>query len=118
MQSNTVAETDKLIRNKLWCDFQVASYSGSDVVIRGGIDLCYSWELLLTFKQVAGYFGPFEWQSDTSKVVFDMPEGDELVALNLRYEVEMGYNIYRFTPEYHSQPIIIIAQGMSCRLVG
>ncbi|MCH1923896.1 hypothetical protein L9G74_05060 [Shewanella sp. C32] len=118
MQSKTVTETDKLIRNKLWCDFEVASFTGSDVVIRGGIDLCYSWELVLTFNQVAGYFGAFAWQSDTSAVVFDMPVGDELLALNLRYDVEMGYQIYRFTPEYHSQPIIIIAQGMSCKRVG
>src|SRR3990167_438403 len=109
----SIDSIDKFIRENAWFDFCVSSFSGVDLKIHGGIDLTVSRQLEITFVGVLCYFGTFDWKSDTANTVFDVPAGDELRALNLKYEIEVGYSIFRFTPEYHTNPVIIAAEGIS-----
>lgn len=98
---------DQFVRENAWFDFQVVSFECGCLVIHGGIDLTVGRQLEIKFENVLCYHGPFDWRSDTSKTVFDTPAENEIPDINIKYEIEVGYNVFRFQPEYHNDPIII-----------
>ena len=103
---NIVAEIDRLIRKNEWFDFHAYSLKNGHFIIAGGIDLTYSHTLEIIFENVHFHYGHTDgWHSDTSNVVFEIPE--ESTKLNEQFQISQGYTLFRFNSE--DTPDIYIA---------
>ena len=62
-----VKDVNKFIQGNAWFDFSVIEYSAGNLILHGGIDLAVFRQMEITFKGVLGYYGPFDWKTDTEK---------------------------------------------------
>lgn len=103
-----VKEIDTIIRKGLWFDMTVLSYDGWKLFVAGSTDLSYYHTLEIIFEDVSFIRGHINfWKSDTTQVVFSMPENEK--ELNLRYNIEEGHQLFVFKNEDFSNNDIVIA---------
>jgi hypothetical protein len=111
-----VREIDSLIRQHLWFDFQVYRYEGNSLSIVGSTDLTYYHSLEIIFKEVFFVSCFFQgWHSDTSKTVIEIPTAELEQKLNLKYEIESGYQVFIIHPEDYENQICIVAKRIAYR---
>jgi len=107
-----IADIDALIREQPWCDFHVISYADSKLTIAGGTDLVYYHTLEIVFQGVFFFLGfPQGWRSDTKSSVFIIPDNGP--ELNLKFEIESGYQLFLFKTEDYQQNVIIAAESLT-----
>lgn len=94
-----VVKINNFIQQDLWLDFEVNQYSKNILKLNGGIDLLYSPDIEICFEDVFFISLPMEWKSDTKKTVFQLLEHESAKTVNIKYKVEQGYYIFKFTPE-------------------
>lgn len=95
-----VNEINSFLMKGLWFDFEIMEYRGYDLTIMGSIDISASHDIEIIFKNVFFISLPAEWKTDTSDMVLEILEGPEAIELNQKYNVEQGYVIFKFIPEY------------------
>ena len=114
MDSNnrsTVKQIDDFIRKNLWFDFQLWLYDGRKLVIVGSTDLTYYHELEIIFTDVFFASTYFEgWRSDTEKPVVEIPDTELNRELNIKFEIEQGYQIFIIRTEDYQNDIYIAAK--------
>lgn len=98
-----VEEIDTRLRKELWFDFEVTQYRKNKLTIIGTLDSSGQHKIEICFEDVFFVSLPIGWQTDTSKPVLVLVEGDDAFTLNKRFQVEIGYHIFRFTPEYYPE---------------
>ena len=109
-----VNEIDNYIRENTWFDFHVWRYDGRNLIISGSIDLTYYHKLEIVFKDVFFASTFFEsWRSNTNKPVIEIPEHKVNKALNLKFEIEQGYQIFLIRTEDFKNDIYIAAKEIS-----
>ncbi len=108
-KEDAVVKINSAVSGNAWFDFSVVEFQAGELTIYGGIDLSYFYQLAIKFSGVQGFHGPFVWKSDTSKSVIDLPSGEELRELNIKYDAEAGYQLFRFKAEDQKTPVIIFA---------
>lgn len=109
-----VKEIDRRIREHDWFDFHVTSYNGRVLEIVGSMDLSYYHQLEIIFEDVffASIF--FErWHSDTKKPVIELQDSDLNKELNMRFEIEQGYQLFVIRTEDYENDIYIAAKKIS-----
>jgi hypothetical protein len=112
---NTVTQIDNYIRQNNWFDFHVISYDGYNLTIAGGIDLTYYHSLEIIFEDVFFFSGFFQgWHSNTQTSVFLIP--DNIIELNQKYEIEQGFNLFKFVTEDYKENVIIAAKKISFKM--
>jgi hypothetical protein len=94
-----VDEINNYIQKGLWLDFEVSQYSKNKLMITGSIDPSNPHDIEINFEDVFFVSLPLEWKTDTTKTVLHILEGEDAKALNLRFQVEQGYQIFKFSPE-------------------
>ena len=94
-----VGKINSFIQQGLWLDFEVCQYSKNKLTLIGGIDLIYSHDIEIYFEDVFFVSLPMEWKTDTKRNVFQLLEGEDAKTVNIRFKVEQGYHIFKFTPE-------------------
>ena len=98
-----VEEINAFLQKQLWYDFEVIRYQDQKLTINGGIDPSSHHNMEIYFEDVFFLSLPIEWKTDTTKTAFSLVAGSNAVELNKRFQVEMGYHIFRFTPEYYPE---------------
>lgn len=96
---NVVEKLNSFIQKGLWLDFEVCQNSKNKLTLHGGIDLLYSHDIEIRFEDVFFVSLPMEWKTDTKSTVVQLLEGEDAKAVNIRFKVEQGYHIFKFTPE-------------------
>ena len=110
----TVNKIYSIIRSNKWFDFHILAYDGRSIKIGGGIDLSYYHSLEIFFTDIFFVHGFFEtWHSDTKEQVFVMPDSKSDRELNLKYEIEQGYQIFIFRTEGYENDVYIAAKQIS-----
>ena len=107
-----VCEIDAKIRAYTWFDMEVLKYDGYKLTIAGSTDFSYYHRLEIIFEDVffiKSYMNG--WQSDTSQAVFMIPKNE--FELNVKYEIEQGYQLFVFKNEDSHNDIIIAAKDVS-----
>lgn len=94
-------EVDGAIRAHPWMDFEVWEYVGNELTVAGSIDPSARPDLFIRFSEVFFVSLPIEWNTDTSRRVFSVLEGEEAIGWNLRFRVEQGHHLFSFAPEDH-----------------
>lgn len=106
-----VNSIDQIIRSNEWFDFHILSFDGRTLKIGGGIDLTYAHSLEILFIDVFFIHGFFEtWHSETKEKVLIMPDKDLNLELNLKFEIEQGYQIFIFRTEDYENDVYIAAK--------
>jgi hypothetical protein len=109
---NKVLQVDKQICRHDWFDFHVLKFDNSKLVIGGGVDLTYFHTLEIIFDDVFFVSAFFKgWRSDTRTIVFSIP--DNVRDLNLKFKIENGYQLFKFTAEDYAESILIAARDFS-----
>ncbi|WCT56196.1 hypothetical protein PQ456_01315 [Paenibacillus kyungheensis] len=98
-----VKDINSKLKNNLWFDFEVVKYEKNEVIIGGGKSLSYPHEIEIQFTDVFFISLPMEWQTDTSKDVLVILEGEEAYNINTQFQVEQGHYIFKFIPEGYSE---------------
>ncbi len=108
-----VNEIDQIIRKNQWFDFHVIKYDGYRLIIGGSIDLTYYHKLEIIFEDVffaSTFFN--EWHTDTNKPVLEIPNDKLNKELNLRFEIEQGYQVFIIHTEDYKNNIYIAAKTL------
>lgn len=109
-----VNSIDSLIRSNKWFDFHVLSYDGRNLKIGGGIDLTYYHNLEIIFSDIFFFHGFFEtWHSNTDNQVLIIPSKEINLELNMKFEIEQGYQLFIFKTEDYKNDIYIAAKEIS-----
>lgn len=106
-----VTEIDKKIREYTCLDMTVFRYDGYKLIIAGSTDLCYYHRLEIIFEDVFFIRCHLQgWNSDTSQPVFMIPENE--YELNMKYEIEQGYQLFIFKAEDMKNDVVIAAKNI------
>lgn len=109
----TVSEIDQKVRQNNWFDFEVLEYNGQSLSIAGGIDLTVNHTLEIVFKDVFYASLYFEgWHTNTQDVVIEIPSREIEKELNMKLEIEQGYQLFIIHPEDYKSKIYIAAKSI------
>ncbi|NOQ71790.1 MAG: hypothetical protein GQ574_07310 [Crocinitomix sp.] len=113
--NNTIASTvnsiDDYIRKNKWFDFHLWRYDGRNLIIAGSSDLTYYHKLEIIFTDVFFASTFFEgWHSDTDKAVIELPDPEFNKELNIKFEIEQGYQVFIIRTEDYKNDIYIAAK--------
>jgi len=115
---SVVKQIDDHIRLNAWFDFHLWSYDGRNLVISGSTDLTYYHKLEIIFTEVFFASTFFEgWHSDTQKPVIEIPNTELNRALNTKFEIEQGYQIFIIRTEDYKNDIYVAAKEIGLRLM-
>ena len=110
----TVAEIDQRIRRHEWFDFHILKNDGFQLVIGGGMDLCYYHELEIIFDSVSFVSMPAsEWHSDTRNPVVELRTQDLSDRLEWGFELPSGFHVFIIHPEDFKDKIYVVAKTVS-----
>lgn len=102
---------------ELWFDFEFMHYKGDELVIMGNIDISTSHDIEIIFRDVFFVCCPIAWKVDTSQIVLTLVEGEEARRLNKKFDVEIGYLIFKFFLEdLDGQNCYIAAKSLDYKL--
>jgi len=102
---------DEYIRQNAWFDFHLWKFDGENLVISGSTDLIYYHNLEIIFSDV--FFASIffkDWQSDTQKSVIEIPDVDLNKKLNIKFDIEKGYQIFIIRTENYKTDIYVAAK--------
>jgi hypothetical protein len=94
-----IGRVNAFVQSQPWMDFDVVEYRHARLVVRGALSASYSPDIEIEFRDVFFMSLPMTWRTDTSTPSLSLVEGDEARELNLRFQVEQGYHIFRFVAE-------------------
>jgi hypothetical protein len=94
-----VEEINIFLQKELWFDFEVICYQDRKLTIIGSIDPSSHHNIEIYFEDIFFVSLPVEWKTDTTKTILSILAGDNAIELNKRFQVEIGYHIFRFAPE-------------------
>lgn len=97
---STVNKINDFLQKSLWFDFEIMSYSGNDLKIMASIDISDEHNIEIFFYDVFFISLPMEWKTDTSEPPMSVVTGEESYPLIKQFQLEEGYTIFKFTPEY------------------
>lgn len=110
---SVVKQIDDYIRQNAWFDFHLWRYDGRNLVILGSTDLTYYHKLEIVFTDVFFASTFFEgWKSDTNKSVIEIPNTELNRELNIKFEIELGYQIFIIRTEDYKNDIYVAAKGI------
>jgi hypothetical protein len=95
----TIARINDYLQKQLWFDFEVLLYQQGRLVVAGSIDTTVHHNIEIWFKDIAFVSLPMNWKTDTSTPPLSLLEGESAVRTNIRFQVEHGHHIFRFSPE-------------------
>lgn len=97
---NTINKINITAREYLWLDFSIFSYKDGILIIAASKDFSYYHNFEIHFQNVFAIIGNMNWKMDTQKdIIRIINTTNEAVALNRKYKVEKGYNIFSFITE-------------------
>lgn len=106
-----VKEIDKLIRSNHCFDFHMLKYDGRSLTIGGGINLTYYHSLEITFTDVFFIQGFFEtFSTDTEEPVLIIPDKTLNRELNIKFEIEKGYQVFIFRTGNYENNVYVAAK--------
>lgn len=94
-----IKEINIFLQKELWFDFEVVRYQDQKLTIIGSIDPSSHHNIEIYFEDIFFVSLPMEWKTDTAKNILSIIEGDDAIELNKKFQVEIGYHIFRFAPE-------------------
>ncbi|MCY0993947.1 hypothetical protein OV203_42810 [Nannocystis sp. ILAH1] len=95
----TIDQINSYLQKQLWFDFEVLQYQPGRLVVAGSIDTTVHHNVEIWFKGIAFVSLPMEWKTDTSSPPLSLLAGEAAVRINMRFQVEQGHHIFRFSPE-------------------
>ena len=108
----TVNEIDAIIRSNPFFDLYVYSYDTDKLIIAGSQDLTYYHTLEIIFEDVLFVSGKFtKLSTDKKSPIISMPENSKF--LNIKYEIEQGYNLFRISVEDLKNNFFVAAKSIS-----
>lgn len=99
--SGVIREINTFLQRELWFDFEIMEYKNSRLMLFGSVDATYRHDIEIYFHDVFFVSAPMEWQTDTSTPPLELVKGEEADRLNINFQVEHGFYIFRFNPEYY-----------------
>jgi hypothetical protein len=114
MIKNIICEIDQIIRKNKWFDFHVLQYDSRKMIVAGGADLTYYHNLELIFEDiffVSAYFNG--WHTDTDKAVIEIPDVKLNKDLNIKFDIEQGYQLFIIHTEDYNNDIYIAAKRLT-----
>ena len=109
---NKVSKANAAIRQLAWCDFEIVDFGRTKLRLQGSLSTSYPFDIQITFEDVFFIQCSTSWKTDTSKDVLVLINGDEAVDLNLKYQVETGYSIFRIFPEDLETTFYVVARDL------
>lgn len=109
----TASEIDQIVRQNKWVNFHVLEYNGRSLSIAGGIDLSDTHTLEIIFEDVFYASVYFEgWHTNTKDVVIEIPSREIEKELNMKLEIEQGYQLFIMHPEDYNNEIYVAAKSI------
>lgn len=96
-----VADINHYAKKQLWLDFEVNQYLNRKMTVIGSIDPSSTPNIEIHFEDIFFVSLPTEWNTDTSVSILVLPEGEEAFLINKKFQVEQGYYLFKFIPEYY-----------------
>lgn len=118
MTNNAIVdELNQIVSASLWFDFTILSYQKGNLEIGGSIDLLYGYTLKITFTDVFFISMAADWKTDTEKPFLYVLSlsGDEFMQINMLYEIEIGYEVFKIQPE-DAKPYYVAAKSINFQL--
>lgn len=104
-------QINNFIQKNQWFDFHLWSYDGRNLVIVGSTDLTMYHKLEIIFTDVFFASTFFEiWHSDTSNPILEIPDPELNIKLNVKFEVEQGYQVFIIKTENYNNDIYIVSK--------
>lgn len=115
---SVVEDINIFLQKELWFDFEVIRYHDRKLTIIGSIDPSSHHAIEIYFEDIFFVSLPMEWKTDTTKTILSILEGNDAIKLNKRFQVEIGYHIFRFAPEDYPEDFgcLIAAREISYTL--
>ncbi len=109
-----IEEINKIIQGHFYFEMHIFSYNDGMLIVGGSEDFLYYHELEICFEHVFAVHGNFYWKVDNKKTCLAVIEGEEAYELNIKYGVEKGYSIFRFTGDHEPESITYIIVRKIC----
>lgn len=105
---------ENALLDSLWLDFDIVRFDGMNLIICGTIDRTYSPSLEIVFREVFAVCSPMAWTWDRKEnpKPLEMLDGDESRAINIKYSIAVGYEVFRFNAEDFNDGCLIIAKSL------
>jgi len=97
--TDQIEKINQFIQSKAWFDFEVVEFSKGNLKIIGSTDFSYYYELEIILEEVFFMQLNREWQSDTSHPVIVIPDIEEQRKINMQFQVEQGYTLFRINTD-------------------
>lgn len=112
-----VAKVNGFLAQHRWMDFTVWEYRGANLQVSGSLDETYWSDLRVEFLGVCWACIRFQgWHSDTTRPVLARVAGEEALAVNGKFQIEVGHHIFKLIAEDFAEPMWIAAQGIAADL--
>ena len=106
--NNIVKEINEISREYPYLEFKILSFEKGLLIIAASEDFCYYHNFELHFEDVFSIIGNFNWTIDTKIDFLQIITSNNIGrALNKKYKVEIGYNIFSFAAEYEITNYIV-----------
>jgi len=113
---NTVlSEINEFLKSKDWFDFEIDKYENGNLSIMGSTDFSYYHELEIVFEDVFFIQCPTNWSVNTSDNVIVQSDHEEQRKINIDYEIEHGYILFKLIAE-DKAPIFISSKNISYKV--
>lgn len=100
-----IEEINQYLSEQLWMDFEIIEYSKYILRIIGSIDISAAPNIEIILKDIFFASTVFNWETDTSRQVLSLIEGNEARKINIKFRVEQGYFLIKFnTEDYTDYP--------------
>lgn len=96
-----VEDINHYVQAQLWLDFEISQYQSGKLNVIGSIDPSSAPDIEICFEDIFFISLPMEWKTDTSASVLVLLERDEAFSINKKFQVEQGYHLFKFIPEYY-----------------
>lgn len=106
------------VMSKPWFDFDLIACSPYEVLLHGGLDLTVSPEVEINFGEIFFVSLLMTWKTDTRSPALAILDGEDAFHVNARFQVEEGFYLFKFRPEYYSNEFgcLISAKTVSWQL--
>ncbi|MBW1655360.1 hypothetical protein [Flavobacterium quisquiliarum] len=107
-------EIDKInnfLKNNQWCDFEIIELKGN-LRIGGKTSFSDRHDIVITFMDVFFMQILYEWKTDTQTIVFEIPDIQEQRTINLNFDIEQGFQLFKIHAEDIKSPLYVSSKGL------
>jgi len=112
MDLKTKVLENQMISKQPWFDMEIIGFDRGKLIIAGSIDFSYGHIMEVIFEDVFHATVNREWKTNTSTETLHIVDNLESSEINLLFQIEQGYTLFKIIFEDLSVPFYISAKNV------